>query len=86
MGLYEAHDPYLFVANLTSGSMTLAESRINSAATGIVAMVLGAVLLVPYVLLKLLDLCEANRRKQSVKFNALSFDDIPLEQCTISKY
>lgn len=86
VGIYEAHDPYLFVANLTSGSMTLAESSINSAACGIIAIVLGAVLLVPFVLLKALDCWEMHHRKRIVKFSAVSFDEIALQQCTISKY
>lgn len=85
VALFEAHDPYMFVANLTSGSMMLADSSINSAACGIVAIVFGAVLIIPLVLLKAVDLCEAQRRKRLVKFSSLSFDDIPLQQCTISK-
>lgn len=86
VGLFEAHDPYLFVANLTAGSMMLAETSINRAACGIIAIVFGAVLMVPYLLLKAVDLCELQRRKRLVKFTSLSFDAVPLQQCTISKY
>lgn len=86
VALYEAHDPYLFVANLTGGSMMLAESSSNGAAFGIMAIVFGSFLLVPCVLMKALDTCETQRRKRLVKFSPLSFDEIPLQQCTISKF
>lgn len=86
VGLFEAHDPYLFVANLTSGSMALAESNINTAAFGIVAFVFGAVLLIPLFLLKVLDMFDATRRRRSGRLSYSDFEDIPLQQCTISEY
>ena len=56
--VYDTNDPSLFVANLTSGSMVLANDNVNEAAMGIVAFVAAGILCMPFTLLKGLEVFE----------------------------
>lgn len=66
--LYNANDPFLFAANLTHGTMVLADENVNEAAFGIVAMVLGVLLCAPLCVTLLLDwhATSAQRRQAGV--------------------
>ena len=53
-----AFDPHLFVANMTSGSMILANTNVNEVAFGAVAIVLAVVLASPLLLTLLIGACQ----------------------------
>jgi hypothetical protein len=78
--IYDAHDPFLFAANLTQGGMVLAEDRVNEVALGITSCVFGFVLMVPFLLLKIIALFM--RRHDDSE----PFDDIPLYACEVENH
>jgi hypothetical protein len=49
--LYNANDPFLFVANMTNGSMVLAKDNINEMALGMVSLLLSVAFCIPLVFL-----------------------------------
>jgi hypothetical protein len=79
--IYNAHDPYLYTANLTGGTMVLAEDKLNEVALGITAAVFGFVLMIPVFLLKIID-CYDSKMKSSKKN---PFDEIPFYACQVEE-
>lgn len=63
--LYNANDPYLFAANLTHGTLVLADESVNEAAFGVVAMVLGALLCAPLCVTLLMDCHTASAKRRA---------------------
>jgi hypothetical protein len=81
VAIYDAHDPFLFAANLTNGGMVLAEDRINEVALGITLGIFGVVLMIPFILLKIIAACEPNRKDEGPK----PFDEIPFYACEVDR-
>lgn len=81
VAIYDSHDPFLFVANLTQGGMVLAEDKVNEVALGITFAVFGFVLMVPFALLKIIALFDTSR-KQEVR----QFDEIPFYTCEVDDH
>ena len=75
--LFDTHDPYLFVANLTSGSMVLANENVNEAALGILAIVFGLILCAPLLVLKVVQLVYRKRASQTPLFTSPSWTGAP---------
>lgn len=81
VAIYEAHDPFLFAANLTQGGMLLAEDSINEVALGITSALFGLVLMVPFILLKIIALFEPTS-----KHGDKPFDEIPFYACEVDDH
>jgi hypothetical protein len=72
--VYDTHDPLLWLANLTQGSMVLANKNVNEVALGIVTLIFGAVLCMPLVMLQCMRCIQKVTQQQSPLLTGSSLD------------